>query len=296
MYQGVPGFSGRPTLAIFDMGDPLHPKQIGSMLLTTVFNCVDMMKIDDVLFVMVGAGGCRMVDVSDPRAPYFMATLPGRAPSTKLVREGDLLGVAMSGWGVDLYDVSDPRTPIYRGKISTDRPIEDVTISGNHAFTLAGGMIHAFDITGPSLLLGSFRPPATAMALHVNQDRLLVATKGGGWYAYAPDCGVNAPLELLAQDDPARPTARGLSVAPNPFNPRTAVSWVQSQPGRVLVTVHDLRGRRVATLADGQHTAGPQTLIWNGTDDAGRAQATGTYLVSLRRDDGRDVRKVLLIR
>jgi len=64
----------------------------------------------------------------------------------------------------------------------------------------------------------------------------------------------------------------------------------------VLLTVHDPAGRRVATLADGHYPAGRHNVVWNGDDDAGRGQATGAYMVSLRRDDGRLVRKVLLIR
>ena len=296
LYQSVPGFTGRPTLAVFDMGDPVHPKQIGSMQLTTVFDCIDMMKIGDVLYVMTGVSGCRMVDVSDPTAPYFLATLPGRAPSTKLIREGDLLGMVMSTWGIDLYNVADPYSPVYKGRVATNRAVVDATFSGDHVFTLADGMIHIFDISHSPILLGSFRPPARVAALDASPERLLVATKGGGWFAYAPDCGTAAPLENQAFAEATPPPVRSLRVAPNPFNPHTTVSWDQERPESVLVTIHDLSGRRVATLAEGQSNAGHHAVIWNGTDDSGRAQATGAYMVSLRRDDSRDVRKVLLIR
>jgi len=298
VYQGVPGFTGRPTMAVFDMGDPVHPKQVGELLLNTVFGCVDIAKVGDVLFIMTSVSGCRMADVSDPRNPVFIGSLPGRAPSTKLMRYGDLLGLVMSGSGVDLYDVSDPFAPVYKFKIPTDAAIEDVAIADGYAFTLAGDMIHVFDIDGPPFLLASFPPPAAVAAMHADPGRLLIATRGGGWYAYAPDCGAPgfAAMEFADDDETLPDPIAVLTAAPNPFNPRTMVSWVQERSGPVLLTVHDPAGRRVATLADGHYPAGRHDVVWNGDDDAGRGQATGAYMVSLRRDDGRLVRKVLLIR
>ena len=43
--------------------------------------------------------------------------------------------------------------------------------------------------------------------------------------------------------------AAAVTVAPNPFNPRTTIAFSMRRPGRATVAIHDLRGRRVRTLA-----------------------------------------------
>jgi FlgD Ig-like domain len=59
--------------------------------------------------------------------------------------------------------------------------------------------------------------------------------------------------------------------------------------GRVQVSIYDLAGRKVRTLADRVFPAGEQTLRWDGTDDAGGKVARGVYFVrsSVQKDAGR---------
>ena len=66
---------------------------------------------------------------------------------------------------------------------------------------------------------------------------------------------------------------------PNPFNPRTEITFQLQRPGAALVTVHDAGGRTVATLADGEFAAGRHSLVWEGQDDAGDRLSSGAYLL-----------------
>jgi len=70
-----------------------------------------------------------------------------------------------------------------------------------------------------------------------------------------------------------------LRAYPNPFNPRTTVSFTMPRDGVALVTVHDLRGRILRTLHDGHLASGPHTATWNGLDDNGQPLSSGVYLV-----------------
>ena len=63
---------------------------------------------------------------------------------------------------------------------------------------------------------------------------------------------------------------------------------------RVLLTIHDVAGRRVKTLVDGTVPAGRQGLLWKGTDDAGRAVASGTYYLRLQAEQGVRTGKLVL--
>lgn len=91
------------------------------------------------------------------------------------------------------------------------------------------------------------------------------------------------------------PTALAVTgVSPNPFNPRTVVHFAVPEAATVRLRVYDLRGRVVATLADGAMTAGHHSVAWNGRDAGDRPAAAGVYL--LRLDDGRSTttRKAVL--
>jgi len=55
-------------------------------------------------------------------------------------------------------------------------------------------------------------------------------------------------------------------------------------PGRVQVSVYDVAGRKVRTLADRIVPAGELALVWDGTDDAGAALARGVYFVRSSTD------------
>ncbi len=71
----------------------------------------------------------------------------------------------------------------------------------------------------------------------------------------------------------------GLMAHPNPFNPRTRISFELQEAGRVRVQVYDLKGALIRCLSDVAMEVGVHTLVWNGQDAAGRIMAAGTYLV-----------------
>lgn len=86
------------------------------------------------------------------------------------------------------------------------------------------------------------------------------------------------------------------SVHPNPFNPRTEITYRVKVDEPVEVSVYDLSGRRLKVLATGLHAAGEYTVVWGGQDAAGRSQASGSYMVRLESGSRVDSRKLLLLR
>jgi hypothetical protein len=75
--------------------------------------------------------------------------------------------------------------------------------------------------------------------------------------------------------------------APNPFNPQTSILFEIGGRRDVdaAVVIHDLRGRAVRRLFRGPLAPGPQRLLWNGRDDAGRGLPSGLYLARVRAGD-----------
>ncbi len=87
---------------------------------------------------------------------------------------------------------------------------------------------------------------------------------------------------------------------PNPFNPVTTIDFCLATDGRTTIRVFDAAGRVVRTLTDSQVDAGPHTVVWDGTTNAGRRAASGVYFVKMesagRTDAFRATRKMVLLK
>ncbi|MCF7802717.1 MAG: T9SS type A sorting domain-containing protein [Candidatus Marinimicrobia bacterium] len=65
---------------------------------------------------------------------------------------------------------------------------------------------------------------------------------------------------------------------PNPFNPTTTIRYGLPEAAQVMLTVYDLMGRKVTTLADMEQQAGWYTVHWDGTNEEGQSVSAGMYL------------------
>jgi hypothetical protein len=108
------------------------------------------------------------------------------------------------------------------------------------------------------------------------------------------------PWQLLRQEtvsvEPVRTRTALLGAFPNPFNPQTSIRFTLAVPGTARVAIYDLAGRRVITLAEQRFAAGPQELIWQGSDEQGRAVSSGVYLCRLETFGLAESRKLVLLR
>jgi len=102
---------------------------------------------------------------------------------------------------------------------------------------------------------------------------------------------------VSAVDTPELPAATRLTATyPNPFNPRTTIDFSLAEKAQARVTIHDLMGRRVATLVDANLAAGRHSVSWQGQDESGRRVASGTYFVQFRAGDVRETKKLMLVK
>jgi hypothetical protein len=84
---------------------------------------------------------------------------------------------------------------------------------------------------------------------------------------------------------------------PNPFNPRTTVSYTVPSPGRVTVSIYDARGSRVVTLIDNEESApGAYRADWDGRDDRGVVAASGVYFARIEHVSGTRSKKMVLLK
>ncbi len=83
---------------------------------------------------------------------------------------------------------------------------------------------------------------------------------------------------------------------PNPFNPRTLVSFWLESPSLARVEVFDQRGRRVALLHQGPLPAGEVELSWDARDARGRELPSGVYHVRINAEGEKQSLPVTLLR
>lgn len=78
---------------------------------------------------------------------------------------------------------------------------------------------------------------------------------------------------------------------PNPFNPTTKIGFSLSNSSHVTLKIFDLLGREVATLADGELSAGIHSVDFNAA-----SLASGTYFYKLTSGEGSLVKKMMILK
>ena len=106
---------------------------------------------------------------------------------------------------------------------------------------------------------------------------------------------VPANPEALAAVDAAPRTLR-LAADSGPVTSRARLSYELPQTGDVRLSVLDLQGRRIATLADGAHAAGPHTAAWALIDATGERVGAGIYWAVLEADGKRASARMIVLR
>ena len=103
-------------------------------------------------------------------------------------------------------------------------------------------------------------------------------------------CGTVGPVEL--------PEAQDFSVQqyPNPFNPRTTISYNMAVRGHLEIQVYDLKGRLVNTLLSEEVDAGPGEVVWSGRDAQGQVVSSGVYFCQVKGAGRTLVRKMMLMK
>ena len=86
---------------------------------------------------------------------------------------------------------------------------------------------------------------------------------------------------------------------PNPFNPETWIPYLLKDAADIRLTVYDVYGRAVRTLAVGFQPAGvyrsrDRAAYWDGRNENGEPVATGVYFCTLAGGDFRATRRMLI--
>jgi hypothetical protein len=106
------------------------------------------------------------------------------------------------------------------------------------------------------------------------------------------------PVSAVDTAESPAPANRLHANVPNPFNPRTAITYDLRAAERVRIRIYDSFGRAVRVRQPGlvDRDAGRHGVAWDGRDDGGRGVASGVYYVRIEAGAWTATRPMVLVR
>ena len=146
-------------------------------------------------------------------------------------------------------------------------------------------------------------------AQNVQEDGSLGGISGdGGALALAPkmfpkrEISPSPDLSLRGRGDHGIPlTTKALQNYPNPFNPDTWIPYRLAVDAPVTITIYNLKGQLIRTIALGNQKAGVyvtkgKAAYWDGRDDVGEKVGSGVYFYTLQAGEFVATRKMLIVK
>ncbi|MDM7917075.1 MAG: S8 family serine peptidase, partial [Candidatus Eisenbacteria bacterium] len=215
--------------------------------------------------------GWGIIDIGAAVA-YVQQTLPA-LPPRNLVALADSNDVHLSWERPESLDPGNPlqQYRIYRAAAGDSFPPDPIA---------EVGVLAAFpSYDDLDLSAGQYRYVVTA-----------VYARGESGPSNEADVAIDASSSVA--DLGAAAASLVLGVSPNPFQPRTVIRYRALGTSPIALAVYDPSGKRVRVLAEGRsgdaNAGGVErgasvSLVWDGTDDAGRRLASGVYFVKLEQ-------------
>jgi hypothetical protein len=292
------GVAGTNGFSVYDLATPETPVLRGSVFSTgdTTWRPA-MAKWGSKVFVSGYPGGVWVYDVSNPDQPELVDQF-GLDLVLALAFSGDgrLLVGHPTGIGLATYEEDAEGNWVLLGK---DRHLEvsSILVDRDVAYAVRDNLIKLYDLAP-----GGQPQEFVSLAFNVAAGDLVLLEDAVYWAGGGVNrIGATFPklctsgLSAVRVETPSG--ARMLAAPwPNPFNPRTTLSFSLPQSGHARLSVYDLLGHRVRTLWDGPAPVGETKVTWDGTDGRGRNVAAGMYMVRLLVGERTETRKVALLK
>jgi hypothetical protein len=165
------------------------------------------------------------------------------------------------------------------------------------AVSYGGLWVVVYDRLGPSGIPSSYRVLDPSQPY--SPERTLAAYPSGGRtiFGLAEFSGVFPVGFISGVEDLGPPAAHPtLRVAPNPFNPRTTLSFALEQDEDVTLAIYSVRGELVRQLVNERMDQGTHSVVWDGTDRRGSGVASGVYLARFTAGSLKMSQRLVLMR
>jgi predicted outer membrane repeat protein len=106
---------------------------------------------------------------------------------------------------------------------------------------------------------------------NVTGSNLVTGTPGSYYYVSFKD-----------GDDLPPAIKYNLRVAPNPFNPSTAICFELEEESKISLNIYNIRGQLVKNLVDEKYRPGTYQIIWDGHNQNGQKMSSGIYFYQIQ--------------
>ena len=104
------------------------------------------------------------------------------------------------------------------------------------------------------------------------------------------------PIEVLLGARFILPTEFASAVYPNPFNPKTTISYELPADTDVAIVIYDAIGQEIRQLVSQHYTAGRYSVQWDAKDHMGRSVGSGVYIAKIVAGPNTAIQKMLLLK
>jgi hypothetical protein len=275
---------------VLDATDPLQPTELGR--LDTFGWGTNLVMNQGYIVLADGLVGLKVIDVTDPGAPFVVGEVEGYLHSQRLATSGTRVftGGSQIANLVEV-DLSDPTAPAIAATLPLPSAPGALLVHDGRLWVSHHHGLSIYDLGEPGELVPSGEFEAHDPTRGLAPCGEYVATTLYFFLTVRPPCPVVTAVDAV-------PTAAFLQLhaTPNPFNPRTRIDFALPRATDCRLAIHDLAGRRVRTLWQGELDAGEHRFDWEGRDSGGRALPSGVYLVRLVAEGKSASRKVVLVR
>lgn len=180
-------------LFTLNVSDPLSPQTLGFV----DQHCFVLHAAPPLVFQ--GGGACRIIDVSDPAAPFLRnsITLDPYGSTDSIVSRGSILYIGTSSRGLHTFDITDPDNPVALGQYGTGSTTPGLALHGDLLYQSRPGLgITIIDVSDPANLfrVGLFAPTTEVAPIATTDSHLFGITYGIRLHAAAIDDPINPVL------------------------------------------------------------------------------------------------------
>ncbi len=314
---------GPELVRLYWVGNPLTPSHLSNHPLNFAASYMEMTPFT----IHLAGGTTYQINWDEGSGPIESSlTLPGNAEGL-WVRESSAI-VALS-YSLVLIDVSDYAAPVIVDELVLPGAVRDLdALEGWGYVAFAGGnTVFSYDNQAGLMLVGACASAGFMENIALGDDCAFLLANGGDLLTLPlqtptpVNCNSNDTFDLLeiaahpsldwnddgtidncqqGQGISAVPTTARAALhdaSPNPFNPRTVLSFELPQASIASLRVYDVAGRLVRTLLDDEMAqAGLNEVTWGGSDDTGRRVPSGVYFYRLDAGPSSATKRMALIK
>jgi hypothetical protein len=117
-------------------------------------------------------------------------------------------------------------------------------------------------------------------------------------YGLSPRVPEDIIAEVSNDDDIYAPVANAElhDNYPNPFNPTTNLKFSLKEAANVELTIYNVKGEKVKTVANGDFASGSHSIEWNGKDNNNKNVSSGVYYFKMRSGRFTRSKKMILLK